>query len=351
MLYPDRILIGSVNDDQGHRAAAALAEVYAYWVPRQRIITMNLWSSELAKIAANALLAQRISSINALSAVCEATGANVQEIAYAVGLDKRIGPHMLKSSVGFGGSCFKKDVLGLVYLSQSLHLPEVANYWKAVVDINEWQKDRFTRRVISNLYNTLLNKRVAVFGFAYKKNTGDTRESAAISVVNHLVAERAKVSVYDPQVPKEQIFQDLHATNPNRFDIDECVSVCQDPYEAAKGAHAIIILTEWDEFKATGVPTTPALSATNAPAVTQKENIGPPSAPVPKSAETHVSGMHTTTTKEQQNKRLDWTRLAHSMEKPMFVFDGRNMVDPAALTKLGFRVECIGSPSPRGMTY
>ncbi|KAB8337304.1 hypothetical protein FH972_021605 [Carpinus fangiana] len=192
LLYPDRILIGSLMDVHGQRAAAALASVYAAWVPRARIITMNLWSSELSKISANALLAQRISSINALSAVCEATGANVSEIAYAVGLDKRIGPHMLKSSVGFGGSCFKKDVLGLVYLSESLHLPEVAAYWKAVVDINEWQKDRFTRRVISSLYNTLMNKRIAVFGFAYKKNTGDTRESAAISVVNHLVAERAK---------------------------------------------------------------------------------------------------------------------------------------------------------------
>lgn len=346
LLYPDRILIGSLDDAYGQRAAAALASVYAAWVPRTRIITMNLWSSELSKISANALLAQRISSINALSAVCEAAGANVSEIAYAVGLDKRIGPHMLKASVGFGGSCFKKDVLGLVYLSESLHLPEVAAYWKAVVDINEWQKDRFVRRVISNLYNTLMNKRVAVFGFAYKKNTGDTRESAAITVVNHLVAERARVSVYDPQVKKEQIFSDLHETNPNRFDIDECVSVAETPYEACEGAHAIIILTEWDEFKPAEVPTTPALGPSTAAgtAETRAQDLAstPAVTPMELSAETHISGLHTVASKPN-TPRLDWQRIAGQMSKPMFVFDGRNIVDVSALEKLGFRVETIGS--------
>ncbi|MBE7179793.1 MAG: nucleotide sugar dehydrogenase [Terriglobus roseus] len=312
LLSPDRVLIGSLLNEQGQQAAAALAQVYASWVPRERIITMNLWSSELAKLAANALLAQRISSINALSAVCEATGADIDEIAYAVGTDSRIGPKMLKASVGFGGSCFKKDVLSLAYISESLHLPEVAAYWKSVVEINEYQKDRFTKRIIRCLYNTLNNKKVAVLGYAYKKDTGDTRESAAISIIEALVAEGARVHIYDPQVKEEQIWQDIEQFKGARGGVRQYVEVRRDVYAACEDAHAIIILTEWDEFSNKAI--VPAKAGAN----------GTAAAP--------------------QKKRMDWEKIAETMDKPSFVFDGRNIVDAAKLEELGFRVECIGKP-------
>lgn len=352
LLYPDRILIGSLSDEHGLAAAAALAEVYAGWVPRDRIITMNLWSSELAKLAANALLAQRISSINALSAICEAVGAEVDEISYAVGRDKRIGPYMLKASVGFGGSCFKKDVLNLVYLSETLHLPEVAAYWKAVVDINEWQKDRFAKRVISSLYNTLSNKKVAIFGFAYKKNTGDTRESAAITIVNHLVAERAKVTIYDPQVKEDQVWADLRYSSDNPKMLEECVTVCKSPYDAVVGASAVVIVTEWDEFRV-GEVETPA-SSSKRPSIAVNGNgagvgytvsgenmsshFSPPSTPAG----------HSPKEASEYRQRVDWTRISQVMQRPMFVFDGRNIVDASKLEKLGFRVECIGNTRTGG---
>jgi len=346
LLFPDRVLIGSLSDEAGLAAAAALVDVYAGWVPRNKIITMNLWSSELAKLAANALLAQRISSINSLSAICEATGANIDEISYAVGLDKRIGPYMLKSSIGFGGSCFKKDVLNLVYLSESLNFPEVAAYWKAVVDLNEWQKDRFTKRVVSSLYGTLSNKKVAIFGFAYKKNTGDTRESAAISIINHLVAERAKVSIYDPQVKESQIWQDLHYSIDTPKIMDDHVTVCRNPYDACADASAVIIVTEWDEFKCSendvapivpskyvgtvGFPfSTGAVSGDSSDA--RRDSFGPPSPLVFRIHEDHAA-----------QKRVDWKRIANTMSRPMFVFDGRNITSPEKLRELGFRVESIG---------
>lgn len=345
LLNADRILIGSLPGDDGDRAAAALVDVYSRWIPRERIITMNLWSSELAKLAANALLAQRISSMNALSAICEATGAEIDEVSYAVGLDRRIGPHMLKSSVGFGGSCFKKDILNLVYLSESLHLPEVAAYWKSVVDINEWQKDRFTKRVVSSLYNTLSNKKVAILGFAYKKNTGDTRESAAITIVNSLVAEKANVAIYDPQVKEDQIWQDLHMTNDNTRGLKDCVTVCKDAYAACDGASAIVIVTEWDEFKCDSFPTrsTPSMERL-------RKDIGD-LALTPAGQEALPNGNdnpHLSAPSPKKNKmpagsRLDWAQVAKMMRKPMFVFDGRNIVDGAKLHALGFRVECIGN--------
>lgn len=341
---PDRILIGSLPDERGFRAAAALVDLYAQWVPRERIITMNLWSSELAKLAANALLAQRISSINALSAICEATGAEIDEISYAVGLDKRIGPKMLKSSVGFGGSCFKKDVLSLVYLSESMHLPEVASYWRSVVEINEWQKDRFTKRIISRLYNTVVNKKVAIFGFAYKKNTGDTRESAAITIVNSLMAERAKVSIYDPEVRQEQIWQDLSMSGNEQKTIDECVTVCKDPYEACVDAHAVVIVTEWDEFKVgeVGGLETPQQSSPSTPAPARPPAAGQNGANGHGNGYfrdgSNGAGQHAAT-----ERRLDWKRIASKMSRPMFVFDGRNIVEANKLEALGFRVECIGN--------
>ena len=241
LLNPDRILIGSHTDERSKAASDALAEVYS-WVPENRIVTMNLWSSELAKLAANCMLAQRISSINSLSALCEATGANISELSYAVGLDTRIGDRMLKASAGFGGSCFKKDVLSLVYIAETLHLSEVAQYWRAVVDINEYQKTRFAKRITTALHNTLLRKRIAILGWAYKKNTGDTRESAAISIAGQLLAEGALLSIYDPQVSEEQIYRDLEQHIPSAR---ARVQVWNDACEACVDACAVVILTEW----------------------------------------------------------------------------------------------------------
>ncbi|KAF8592834.1 hypothetical protein BDV93DRAFT_357401, partial [Ceratobasidium sp. AG-I] len=201
---PDRVLIGSLQSEEGKSACASLRDVYAHWVPTERILTVGLWSSELSKLAANAMLAQRISSINALSAICEATGANIDEVAHAVGRDSRVGPKFLKASVGFGGSCFQKDILNLVYLSESLHLPEVAAYWRQVVEMNDHQKRRFSKRVVDTLFNTITGKRIAVLGFAFKADTGDTRESAAITLIQHFQQENALVNVYDPQVTEAQ---------------------------------------------------------------------------------------------------------------------------------------------------
>lgn len=416
---PDRLLIGSLTTDRGLRAAASLVDVYAEWVPRERIVTMHLWSSEMAKLAANALLAQRISSINALSAICESTGADIDEVAYAVGLDKRIGPKMLKSSVGFGGSCFRKDVLNLVYIAQTLHLPEVAVYWEQVVEMNEYQKRRFSKRIVSCLYTTLTDKRVAVLGFAYKKDTGDTRESAAISIVNNLVAEKADVRIYDPKVEADAIWMELQWTSPNFADTQKRVTVCKTAYEACEDAHAAVIATEWDEFNnkdtevhirevnglavigrspssySTGsgmqfsngtLETSPApknghgvigaasaadgghlqdgLSVTPTPAsptiIEQRarglsmydnsgingsnadENLKPwmGSQPASPQATTHTAKQ----THRSKNPPLDWAKVASVMQKPMFVFDGRNVVDAVKLEDLGFRVESIGKP-------
>ncbi len=285
---PDRILIGGERTAEGEKAMAALVDVYARWVPRDRIITSNLWSSELSKLVANAFLAQRISSINSISALCEATGADVDEVAHAIGTDSRIGPKFLKASVGFGGSCFQKDILNLVYLCGHFGLPEVAEYWENVVRMNDWQKSRFTQQIVRTLFNTVSGKRIAVLGFAFKKDTNDTRESAAISVVRGLLEENATVVVYDPKVPADEIRRDVlgaGAENPN-------LVVAESAAQAAEGAHALAVLTEWDEFKT-----------------------------------------------------LDFASIYAGMHKPAFVFDGRNILPRAEMQKLGFRVFAIGKPS------
>ncbi|CAI5986715.1 unnamed protein product [Closterium sp. NIES-65] len=258
-----------------------------------------LRSAELTKLAANAFLAQRISSINAISALCESTGANVSEVAYAIGKDTRIGSRFLQASVGFGGSCFQKDILNLVYICECNGLMEAAHYWKSVIDINEYQKSRFISRIVSSMFNTVVNKKIAILGFAFKKDTGDTRESPAIDVCHGLLRDQADVSIYDPQVTEEQIRRDLSM---NKFDWDhpyhlqpvsprvhQKVSVSWDAYGACKGAHGICILTEWDEFKT-----------------------------------------------------LDYQKIYEHMEKPAFVFDGRNIVDVAKLRETGFIVFAIG---------
>jgi len=285
---PDRILIGGEQTEAGLAAVEALVSVYANWVPRERILTTNLWSSELSKLVANAFLAQRISSINSISALCEKTGADVDEVARAIGSDSRIGPKFLKSSVGFGGSCFQKDVLNLIYLCGHFGLPEVAAYWDQVIKMNDWQKHRFAERVLHTLFNTVTGKRIAVLGFAFKKDTNDTRESAAISVCQDLIEERAKLSVYDPKVGTAQICQDL-GIDSNHPNVEFATSAVQ----AAVGAHALLVLTEWDEFR-----------------------------------------------------KLDFETIYKSMVKPAWIFDGRSLLDHAKLRQIGFKVYSIGKPLP-----
>lgn len=344
LLDPDRVLIGSLKDESSLDAAKSLADLYAHWVPRERIITINIWSSELAKIAANAFLAQRISSINSLSAVCESINASIEEVSYAVGLDTRIGPQMLKSSVGFGGSCFRKDVLSLVYLADSLNLPQVAAYWKAVIDINEWQKDRFINNITSRLYNTLSQKKVALFGFAYKTNTNDTRDSAAISIANRLIGEQAQVNIYDPYVAEEQIWQELYMSNDNE-QVKNHVRIFKDPHLACEGAHAIVIATDWDEFRiAPGTVNNGTKSdhglgpqSPNAELNGHQNGTSRPEDASPKVS--NGGAEHHSIAKP----RLNWIHLAKIMLRPMFVFDGRNIVDAAQLEELGFRVHCIGN--------
>lgn len=326
---PGRVLIGSRQTPGGLKAAQTLVNVYAQWVPRERIITSNLWSSELSKLVANAFLAQRISSINSISALCEATGADVDEVAGAVGSDPRIGKHFLRvrarprrphrtrvcgcttslsgclasplpwcavrrqCSVGFGGSCFQKDVLNLVYLCESFGLREVAAYWQSVIDMNDYQKSRFAKKMVHSMFNTVTGKRIAIFGFAFKKDTGDTRETAAAYVCKSLLDERAKLRVFDPKVEAEQMFREFKYTcgvDEGTVDgLHDLIGMDPDPYTCAAGAHAIAIMTEWDEFKT-----------------------------------------------------YDFQRLYDSMKKPAFIFDGRNILDHAALRKIGFEVYAIG---------
>ena len=284
---PDRILIGGERTAEGEAAMKALVDIYARWVPRDRIITSNLWSSELSKLVANAFLAQRISSINSISALCEVTGADVDEVANAIGTDSRIGPKFLRASVGFGGSCFQKDILNLVYLCEHFGLPEVSSYWESVVRMNDWQKNRFTKQIVRTLFNTVSGKRIAVLGFAFKKDTNDTRESAAIQVVRGLLEENATVVVYDPKVPADEIRRDVLGGDRQ----DPRLVVESSAEEAALGAHALAVLTEWDEFKT-----------------------------------------------------LDFAKIHAGMHKPAFVFDGRNVLPRAELQQLGFRVFAIGKP-------
>lgn len=287
LLDPDRVLIGG-NDPKG---IESLVEVYANWVPRERILTTNLWSSELSKLTANAFLAQRVSSINALSEVCEKTGADVNEVARAIGMDSRIGPKFLKASVGFGGSCFQKDILNLVYIAKSYGLDEVADYWEQVVIMNDHQKRRFAHKIVQTLYNTVSGKKITFLGWAFKKDTNDTRESAAIDVADYLLHEQANVAVYDPKVGAKQVRYDLVYSGANeQAVIDKNVAVHTDPYEACAGAHAIAVLTEWDEFKT-----------------------------------------------------YDWKRIYDSMLKPAFVFDGRNILDAQKMREIGFIFHSVGS--------
>lgn len=282
---PDRVLIGGEEEE----AIQALVNVYAQWVDRSKILTTNLWSSELSKLTANAFLAQRVSSINAISELCEKTGANVDEVARAIGSDSRIGPKFLKASVGFGGSCFQKDILNLVYIARTYGLTEVADYWEQVIMMNDHQKVRFANNIIQSMYNTVSDKKIAFYGWAFKKDTNDTRESAAIYVAKILLEEQAQVIVYDPQVRKAQVVADLEYVGVDPETIAKLVTVVEDPYEAAEKAHAIAVLTEWDEFKG-----------------------------------------------------YDWARIKEGMMRPAYVFDGRKLLNRKEMEEKGFMYYAIG---------
>jgi len=301
LFKPDRVLIGGQQTPEGLAAAETLASVYANWVPRENVLTTNLWSSELSKLVANAFLAQRVSSINSISALCEATGANVTEISRAVGKDDRIGSRFLQSSIGFGGSCFQKDILNLVYLCETYGLDECAAYWNQVILMNNYQKKRFSEKMVAKMFNTATGKKIALLGYAFKKDTGDVRETPAMFVVRDLLQEGAKIHVFDPQVSREDMFSEMDYTcgisRVNTPGIEEAITTSPDPYAACDGAHAVAVLTEWDEFK-----------------------------------------------------DYDYERIYSKMSKPAFLFDGRNILDHDKLRGIGFEVHAIGHPDPDQFT-
>lgn len=281
---PDRVLIGSRKTKSGLRARDELIDIYANWIPREKIITSNIWSSELSKLVANAFLAQRVSSINSISALCEKADADVTEVARAVGMDSRVGGKFLNAGIGFGGSCFKKDILNLVYLCSYYGLQDVADYWESVVKINEYQQERFIANILASMFNTLAGKKICILGFAFKADTGDTRESPAIYIARRLLAEHAEVVISDPKAMKNASL-DLVDEKGNIF-------YMKDPYRAAKGCHALAILTDWDLYK-----------------------------------------------------KLDYKKIYRSMAKPAFLFDGRNIIDHNKCFKIGFNVYPIGKPA------
>jgi UDPglucose 6-dehydrogenase len=295
LISPSRVLIGGEQTPEGQAAIDTLVSIYANWVPREQILTTNLWSSELSKLVANAFLAQRVSSINSISALCEATGADITEISRAVGSDDRIGSKFLKASVGFGGSCFQKDILNLVYLCETFGLNECAEYWNQVVSMNDYQKTRFTKQMVKSMLNTVTGKKIAVLGYAFKKDTGDVRETPAMFVVRDLLKEGALLHIYDPQVCREDMWIEMDYTcginAKNTPGLETAIVTSPDAYTACKDAHAFAVLTEWDEFK-----------------------------------------------------DLDFRKVFASMAKPAFVFDGRNILDHDALRDIGFEVYAIGKP-------
>ncbi len=297
---PDRVLIGGEDVE----AIDALASVYAKWVPQDRILRTNLWSSELSKLTANAFLAQRISSINSVAALCEGTGADVREVAKAIGMDSRIGPKFLQAGPGFGGSCFQKDILNLVYLCRHFGLPDVADYWEAVVKVNTWQQHRIARLVVQKLFGTVTGKRLAILGFAFKADTNDTREAPAIRIARDLLDEGAQLAIHDPQVEPEQIARDLKLPESTAPDADSGPTraalsgegtwwSADDISSAVQGADALIILTEWSQYRA-----------------------------------------------------LDWSVLVSLMRQPAWVFDARSVVTPAEVEAAGLNLWRVGEGQP-----
>jgi UDPglucose 6-dehydrogenase len=291
LMKPDRVLIGGLQTDEGKEAIQALVDVYKNWIPKERILTTNVWSSELSKLTANAFLAQRVSSINSISELCEFTGADVSELSKAIGTDSRIGPKFLQASVGFGGSCFQKDILNLVYIAKSYGLYKVADYWEQVIIMNDHQKQRFSDNIVKTLFNTVSDKKIVFLGWAFKKDTNDTRESAAIYVADHLLDEHANIVVYDPKVTENQVYADLDYLSTRDAEANrKLLKKTNDPYEALKDAHAVAILTDWDEFK----------------------------------------GYH-------------WEKIYESMKKPAFIFDGRKILNKDEMKTIGFEIFSLGT--------
>ena len=284
---PDRVLIGGDNTIEGKRAINSLVEIYSSWVPKENILTTNLWSSELSKLTANAFLAQRISSINSLSELCEATGADIEEVSKAIGMDSRIGSSFLKTSVGFGGSCFQKDILNLVYIARSEGLDKVADYWEQILIINQHQRDRFSKKIIDVIRKENLEPKVLLLGWAFKKDTNDTRESAAIYVANNLLNNNIKIEVYDPKVTEHQINFDLSNAIPNYE--KSSVKFDEEPFLNISEYNIIAIMTEWDEFKA-----------------------------------------------------FDWDIIYKKIKKPAYIFDGRNILNSINIKKIGFNYIGLG---------
>ena len=286
----DRVLIGGDQTESGKLAINKLVEIYENWIPREKIYTTNVWSSELSKLVANAFLAQRISSINSISALCEVTEADVEEVSKAIGMDSRIGSKFLKSSVGFGGSCFQKDILNLVYIAKSLGLNEVAEYWHQVIKINNYQKIRFAKNIMKSLFNTVSGKKISLLGWAFKKNTNDSRESAAIYIADYLIENGAEIHVYDPKVTYSRMLSDLNGLGTRISDKNrENLFYHDTPLPACSKSHAIAILTEWDEFKT-----------------------------------------------------YNWQEIFDSSIKPAKLFDGRNILDKKKLEAIGYEVYSIG---------
>ncbi|KAL1968976.1 hypothetical protein VTN77DRAFT_810 [Rasamsonia byssochlamydoides] len=363
LLKPDRVLIGSAKTPSGRKAAEALANIYAAWVPRDRILEVNAWSSELAKLVSNAMLAQRISSINSISAICDRTGADIDEIAKSAGLDPRIGPQFLKAGLGFGGSCFRKDIASLTYLAESLGLPEVAHYWSQVNSMNEWQRERFARKVIQRMEENLVGKKIAILGFAFKKNTGDTRESLAVDVIRTLLQERpAEIAIFDPCCLAEDILRELEpvvecpSTGSNR----DRVKVYPDAYQACDQANAVVIVTDSDQFRNSPAKVGQSVAPKKADLVSYDVDFSPISeseeeeiiiagsplsyrvSPPPSCADDCPDCRSSQSRSAISTEPVEWARIAYSMKEPKWAFDGRGILDVPEMEKLGFQVDTLG---------
>jgi UDPglucose 6-dehydrogenase len=368
LLHPDRVIIGSATTEKGQVAAQTLAQVYAGWVNKSRIITTNIWSSELAKLVANSMLAQRLSSINSISAICEATGAEINEVSASIGMDSRVGDKFLRAGIGFGGSCFKKDVLSLVYLAESLGLKEVGAYWRQVVIMNEYQRNRFTSRVIKCLNNTLVGKKITLLGYAFKKNTSDTREAPALEIIKTLLDENpGEIAIFDPccnpYVIESEIRQLPSFGPPALRDDGGAVKVYSDAYEACASSNAILIVTEFDEFRNSdpvvisdqksadvaviSKPSKPEESKNTYSAPSIQERLIPQpdcAADCPDCQRENGRNIPVRKLSEDiPKKQVDWEKIAKNMQTPKWLFDGRCIIETKKMSSLGIRVESIGS--------
>jgi UDPglucose 6-dehydrogenase len=367
LLHPDRIIIGSAPTPEGRAAAGSLAGIYASWIDRSRILTTNVWSSELAKLVANSMLAQRLSSINSISAICEATGAEVNEISAAIGMDTRLGNSFLRAGIGFGGSCFKKDIASLAYIAESLGLDEVAHYWRQINVMNEYQRNRFAARVIHHLNSTLVTKKICILGYAFKPNTSDTREAPALEIIKTLLDENPReIAIFDPCCNHLVIENEIRALQPYGppvlSDDGGSVRVYSDVYEACAGSNAILIVTDFPEFRNTPVTSSTSASKGKVPPKSQNTTAGTASPqttqPVNKrfNPEPDCSAdcpdcqsgityreLRPGSSKDVPKEQVNWKRIAGEMVSPKWLFDGRCIINIPEMTKLGIRVESIGS--------